>query len=135
MKTKTIFYVNALVKVYSKDPEDNDFKPYNKILELSLDKESAEKFLFRFYNPIFNIGDYKFIFNYDNIHEFKYLSIVNTNKEEQENCFYVVTNMNQLVSDILEGYMQICSMEKVANIVEFDFECALEDISTIEEEM
>ena len=135
MKTKTIFYVNALVKVYSKDPEDNDFKPYNKILELSLDKESAEKFLFRFYNPTFNIGDYKFIFNYDNMHEFKYLSIVHTNKDEQENCFYVVTNINQLVSDILEGYMQICSMEKVANIVEFDFECALEDISTIEEEM
>jgi hypothetical protein len=124
------FTIILRCSVFPKDKESKA-EPYTDNIEIEFTKEAAEKFLFRFYDPIFDIDGYKFIWNYSNKSGITRLSALTLSKGDN---LYIVRNLNQVIQDCLTGYIQICAMEKAANIVDFDFETAIENTCVIEEE-
>jgi len=96
-------------------------------IKLSLDERSAADFLFKFSPSIFILDGYTIGMKYDKYHKLK--NIVLT----KDNNVYVVTNMIKLFSDIHEGYFRILTMNKINDIMEFDFNLE-EDYDDIHEE-
>lgn len=89
-------------------------------LEFELDEKMAANFLFRFTPSIFKLEDYNVAIS---------KSIILT----KDNYVYIVTNSLKLLSDIHEGYFRIITMNKINDIMEFDFNIP-EDTDTIHEE-
>ena len=89
-------------------------------LEFELDEKLAGNFLFRFAPSIFKLNDYNVAIS---------KSIILT----KDNYVYIVNNTVKLLSDIHEGYFRIISMNKLNDIMEFDFNIP-EDNDVIHEE-
>lgn len=96
-------------------------------LEFELDEKTAGNFLFKFAPSVFSLGDYNVGIRYDNV--FRMKNIILT----KDDYIYIVTNTVKLLSDIHEGYFRIISMQKLNDIMEFDFNIA-EDLDEIHEE-
>ena len=96
-------------------------------LEFELDEKMAGNFLFKFSPSMFELGDYKVGIRFD--HFFKMINIILTKDDD----VYIVTNMVELLSKIHEGYFRIISMQKLNDIMEFDFNLQ-EDYDDIHEE-
>lgn len=84
-------------------------------LEFELDEKMAGNFLFKFSPAMFKIEDYNVGIRFDQF--FKMKNIILTKDDD----VYIVTNMVQLLSQIHEGYFRIISMQKLNDIMEFDF--------------
>lgn len=89
-------------------------------LELTFDLETAQKFLLRFYSNGLKINEYKLTFKTDENGNFHGIVLY------KDNYIYIVTNINQLISDVLKGYNYLIGIDKVADILEFDFKAGLE---------
>jgi hypothetical protein len=96
-------------------------------LEFELDNKTAGNFLFRFCPSVFNLNDYNVCIRYDK--SFNLKNIILT----KDNNIYIVTNTLELLSDIHEGYFRILTMNKINDIMEFDFNLE-EDYDEIHEE-
>lgn len=119
MKFEMKFKVQAICKHFKNNEKIDKEATYN--IELNIGKDEAANFIFRFAPSMFIVDDYKVIMRFDDLCKRKSITLVKGNN------FYLVINMTELLSEILEGYIRIRTMEKIASIMEFDFETSLED--------
>ena len=84
-------------------------------IELNLTETDAANFLFKFTPNGFKIGEYNVLITFDGYHKLKNIVL---NKEDY---IYIVYNMNQVISQIHEGYFRLITMNKINSILEFDF--------------
>ena len=89
-------------------------------VELHFDMERAMRFLFRFFEPGLMIDDYKVILKNNISGKFEYIALF---KDEYT---YLVLNENQVINDVIKGYNYLVTMDKVTDILDFDFNAALE---------
>ena len=97
-------------------------KRESKEVRLEFDIESAQKFLFRFGPETFDLSDsikVMFLKNKDK----EIISILLIIKDDSS---YIITNYEQIFRDIHEGYMKLSALEKITNILDFDFEAGLD---------
>ena len=89
-------------------------------VELHFDMERAMRFLFRFFEPGLMIDDYKVILKNNMTGKFECIALF---KDEYT---YIVLNENQVIHDVLKRYNYLVAMDKVTDILDFDFNAALE---------
>ena len=89
-------------------------------VELHFDMERAMRFLFRFFEPGLMIDDYKVILKNNMTGNFECIALF---KDEYTNS---VLNENQVINDVIKGYNYLVTMNKVTDILDFDFNAALE---------
>ena len=89
-------------------------------VELHFDMERAMRLLFRFFEPGLMIDDYKVILKNNMTGNFECIALF---KDEYT---YIVLNENQVINDIIKGYNYLVTMNKVTDILDFDFNAALE---------
>lgn len=98
-------------------------------IELTFDLEKAMRFLFRFYENVIIIDEYKMFIKSNENSKLKAIALF------KDDYTYLVLNENQLVNDILKGYNYLVTMEKVTDIMEFDFNAAIDfNNSDVEDE-
>ena len=114
MEINVTFIVNAKCKVYGEDGESCTIED----VELEFDADSAEKFLYRFYDPVIQVSDYKLLFKYNN--NFKVEGIV----LYKDRYTYIVMDPNNMINEIQKGYYQLRSLYTISDIMSFDFEAA-----------
>jgi len=120
------FSVIARCKKFEKDAIGRDM--FEKLdIDLHFNIEQAERFLFRFYDPILLIDDYKLAFKYNNKNELIGITLY------QDDYIYIVTNPNQIIVDIIEGYFKLKSLDKFTDILDYDFRTEI-DLKDVEDE-
>lgn len=99
-------------------------------IELEFDITRAETFLFRFNNGELLIDEYAILFRYDESGRIKGIYA------KKDKDLYLITNSNQLVEEVIKGYQYLINMDKLSDILEFDFKKAIDaqDLADIEEE-
>lgn len=111
MKFEMTFSTIANCKVY--DIETGESKGKANI-NLVLREEDCISFLFRFAKPVFKIGDFNVILRFDS------LSVLNGIIFRNDECDFVVTNFNQLLSSIHEGYIRCRTTSRIVDLLEKD---------------
>lgn len=116
---ETYFTVTAKcgynVEEYHEEKRTVNQKIEHKEFQLKLTSEDAEKILFKFSPMKFKIsGGYVIQYIYF-VDEFKAMFIIHEGKA------YIVTNHEQLIRDVHEGYMKLYSMKKFTDMLDFDF--------------
>ena len=119
--------VIARCRVFMDGNADNEYK---EDVELTFNADSAEKFLFRFYEPTLTVDGFKLMFKYNNRGKVEGIILY------KENSTYIVTNPNQLINEVAKSYYQIRSLYTISDIMSFDFEAAnlLQDQKVAEDE-
>lgn len=113
MKFNTTFNVLARCNKYDKDNKDS--KPEKVDLTLKINDVSASYFLFKFTPYAFALKDYKVIIKADNISE----PIITLFKD---NYIYIVSNTQEVFSEIALGYYNLRTMNKINSLLSIDFE-------------
>ena len=121
MKMNFLFSVIARCKRFEAGVDITPNTPSEKVdVELHFDMEKAMRFLFRFFEPGLMIDDYKVILKNNISGKFEYIALF---KDEYT---YLVLNENQVINDVIKGYNYLVTMNKVTDILDFDFNAALE---------
>ena len=121
MKMNFTFSVIARCKRFEAGVDITPNTPSEKVdVELHFDMEKAMRFLFRFFEPGLMIDDYKVILKNNMSGKFEYIALF---KDEYT---YIVLNENQVINDVIKGYNYLVAMNKVTDILDFDFNAALE---------
>ena len=121
MKMNFLFSVIARCKRFEAGVDITPNTPSEKVdVELHFDMERAMRFLFRFFEPGLMIDDYKVILKNNISGKFEYIALF---KDEYT---YLVLNENQVINDVIKGYNYLVTMDKVTDILDFDFNAALE---------
>lgn len=121
MKMNFLFSVIARCKRFEAGVDITPNTPSEKVdVELHFDMERAMRFLFRFFEPGLMIDDYKVILKNNMTGKFEYIALF---KDEYT---YLVLNENQVINDVIKGYNYLVTMNKVTDILDFDFNAALE---------
>ena len=121
MKMNFVFSVIARCKKFETGVDITPNTPSEKVdVELHFDMERAMRFLFRFFEPGLMIDDYKVILKNNMTGNFECIALF---KDEYT---YIVLNENQVINDVIKGYNYLVTMNKVTDILEFDFNAALE---------
>ena len=126
MKMNTTFTVIARgVDIYNAEALHED-------IELTFNRRSCEKLLLRFVpcNCFLLNNQYKMVIKFNNMHELIGLIII----DNENNKSYIVKNLSQLLYDVLDGYKRLVIMDKVSDIMEFDFKAGIELQTETEEE-
>ena len=119
MKFDITFSVTAVCAKYYADNSESSESLSTTNITLNLDKNIAANFLFRFAPSAFKLDDEtKVILRYDKMNNLIGICIF------RDQFVYIVKNMNQVLAEILEGFMRIRTTEKITSIMEFDFETA-----------
>ena len=119
MKLNLTFSIIARCRKFKKGEDQNSIIEKEDI-ELTFDIEKALRFLLRFYNNGMLIDGYKLLFKMSNSGSLQSIILF------KDNYVYIVTNESQIVNDILAGYNYLITMDKVSDIMDFDFKAALE---------
>lgn len=122
MKFNVAFEVSISVNIFTNNTEDENYQKESKsaLLKLQLSKEDASNIIFRWSKNIFRLSS-------GNIIQFK----TNDNGDiiaisiHTEDEIWLIKNTNQFLADVSEGYFRIRCTEKISNIMEFDFESAM----------
>lgn len=124
MRMNYSFSVIARCKKIAKG--SNDGFEVKEDIALNFDTEKAEAFLFRFNNGMM-LDNYKVLFrtNYDG--KFEGVALF------QDEYIYIITNLNQVINDIIKGYKYLIIADKMNDILSYDFNAAL-DFSEVEDE-
>ena len=121
MKMNFLFSVIARCKRFEAGVDITPNTPSEKVdVELHFDMERAMRFLFRFFEPGLMIDDYKVILKSNMTGNFECIALF---KDEYT---YIVLNENQVINDVIKGYNYLVAMNKVTDILDFDFNAALE---------
>ena len=121
MKMNFLFSVIARCKRFEAGVDITPNTPSEKVdVELHFDMEKAMRFLFRFFEPGLMIDDYKVILKNNMIGNFECIALF---KDEYT---YLVLNENQVINDVIKGYNYLVTINKVTDILDFDFNAALE---------
>ena len=126
---KSKFSVNMRCNKYKKDTIQTEDKldPVKVDLELYLGEEDAKKFIFKQSPIAFFVDEFKVLMKPDNNFNWS----ITLFKDEY---IYIVLNSDQVLSYIEENYINLVVMRKVANVLSFDFDAAVDLISPPAEE-
>ena len=113
MKFNTTFNVLARRNKYDKDNKDS--KPEKVDLTLKINDVSASYFLFKFTPYAFTLKDYKVIIKVEDISK----PIITLFKD---NYIYIVSNPQEVFSEIALGYYNLRTMNKINSLLSIDFE-------------
>lgn len=127
---KSKFSVTMRCNKYKKDTiqeEEDKLDPIKVDLELYLGEEDAKKFIFKQSPIAFFVDEFKVLMKPDNNFNWS----ITLFKDEY---IYIVLNSDQVLSYIEENYINLVVMRKVANVLSFDFDAAVDLISPPAEE-
>ena len=127
---KSKFSVTMRCNKYKKDTiqtEEDKLDPVKVDLELYLGEEDAKKFIFKQSPIAFFVDKFKVLMKPDNNFNWS----ITLFKDEY---IYIVLNSDQVLSYIEENYINLIVMRKVANVLSFDFDTAVDLISPPSEE-
>ena len=127
---KSKFSVTMRCNKYKKDTiqtEEDKSEPVKVDLELYLGEEDAKKFIFKQSPIAFFVDEFKVLMKPDNNFNWS----ITLFKDEY---IYIVLNSDQVLSYIEENYINLVVMRKVANVLSFDFDAAVDLISPPAEE-
>lgn len=127
---KSKFSVTMRCNKYKKDTiqtEEDKLDPVKVDLELYLGEEDAKKFIFKQSPIAFFVDEFKVLMKPDNNFNWS----ITLFKDEY---IYIVLNSDQVLSYIEENYINLVVMRKVANVLSFDFDAAVDLISPPAEE-
>ena len=127
---KSKFSVTMRCNKYKKDTiqtEEDKLDPAKVDLELYLGEEDAKKFIFKQSPIAFFVDEFKVLMKPDNNFNWS----ITLFKDEY---IYIVLNSDQVLSYIEENYINLIVMRKVANVLSFDFDAAVDLISPPAEE-
>ena len=127
---KSKFSVTMRCNKYKKDTiqtEEDKLDPVKVDLELYLGEEDAKKFIFKQSPIAFFVDEFKVLMKPDNNFNWS----ITLFKDEY---IYIVLNSDQVLSYIEENYINLIVMRKVANVLSFDFDAAVDLISPPVEE-
>ena len=124
MKMDVKFSVTALCNKYYREyvEKEMDSKVISsKEIVIPITPEIAANFIFRFAPSVFDLPDteYRVQLKFNNMYVLKGICLLT------DEFIYVVKNTNQVLSDIVEGYIRTRMLEKVSSMLEFDYERAL----------
>ena len=100
--------------VYSRDEVENSKK---ELIDLTFNKETAKKFLLRFYGTSIDIDGYKLLFKYNGSN----IEGIILYKEE---LIYIVRNPNELINEVYENFLNASTLMKINDVLSFDFDAA-----------
>lgn len=127
---KSKFSVTMRCNKYKKDTiktEEDKLDPVKVDLELYLGEEDARNFIFKQSPIAFFVDEFKVLMKPDNNFNWS----ITLFKDEY---IYIVLNYDQVLSYIEENYINLIVMRKVANVLSFDFDAAVDLISPPAEE-
>lgn len=127
---KSKFSITMRCNKYKKDTiqtEEDKLDPVKVDLELYLGEEDAKKFIFKQSPIAFFVDEFKVLMKPDNNFNWS----ITLFKDEY---IYIVLNYDQVLSYIEENYINLIVMRKVANVLSFDFDAAVDLISPPAEE-
>lgn len=127
---KSKFSVTMRCNKYKKDTtqaEGDKLDPVKVDLELYLGEEDAKNFILKQAPIAFFVDEFKVLMKPDN----NYNWTITLFKGEY---IYIVLNTTQVLSYIEENYINLIVMRKVANVLSFDFDTAVDLISPPSEE-
>ena len=122
---KSKFSITMRCNKYKKDTiqtEEDKLDPVKVDLELYLGEEDAKKFIFKQSPIAFFVDEFKVLMKPDNNFNWS----ITLFKDEY---IYIVLNSDQVLSYIEENYINLIVMRKVANVLSFDFDAAVDLIS------
>jgi hypothetical protein len=126
---KSKFSVTMRCNKYKKDTiqAEDKLDPVKVDLELYLGEEDARNFIFKQSPIAFFVDEFKVLMKPDNNFNWS----ITLFKDEY---IYIVLNSDQVLSYIEENYINLVVMRKVANVLSFDFDAAVDLISPPAEE-
>ena len=127
---KSKFSVTMRCNKYKKDTiqtEEDKLDPVKVDLELYLGEEDAKNFIFKQSPIAFFVDEFKVLMKPNNNFNWS----ITLFKDEY---IYIVLNSDQVLSFIEENYINLIVMRKVANVLSFDFDAAVDLISPPAEE-
>ena len=127
---KSKFSITMRCNKYKKDTiqtEEDKLDPVKVDLELYLGEEDAKNFIFKQSPIAFFVDEFKVLMKPDNNFNWS----ITLFKDEY---IYIVLNSDQVLSCIEENYINLVVMRKVANVLSFDFDAAVDLISPPAEE-
>ena len=127
---KSKFSVTMRCNKYKKDTihtDEDKLDPVKVDLELYLGEEDARNFIFKQSPIAFFVDEFKLLMKPDNNFNWS----ITLFKDEY---IYIVLNYDQVLSYIEENYINLVVMRKVANVLSFDFDAAVDLISPPAEE-
>ena len=127
---KSKFSVTMRCNKYKKDTiqtEEDKLDPVKVDLELYLGEEDAKNFIFKQSPIAFFVDEFKVLMKPNNNFNWS----ITLFKDEY---IYIVLNSDQVLSCIEENYINLVVMRKVANVLSFDFDAAVDLISPPAEE-
>ena len=127
---KSKFSITMRCNKYKKDTiqtEEDKLDPVKVDLELYLGEEDAKKFIFKQSPIAFFVDEFKVLMKPDNNFNWS----ITLFKDEY---IYIVLNSDQVLSYIEENYINLIVMRKVANVLSFEFDAAVDLISPPAEE-
>ena len=124
--------MNTTFNVIARGVDMHNTEALHEDIELTFDRSSCEKLLLRFvpYNCFLLNNQYKMVIKFNNMHELIGLIII----DNENNKSYIVKNLSQLLYDVLDGYKRLVIMDKVSDIMEFDFKAGIDLQTEMEEE-
>lgn len=127
---KSKFSVTMRCNKYKKDTiqtEEDKLDPVKVDLELYLGEEDAKNFIFKQSPIAFFVDKFKVLMKPNNNFNWS----ITLFKDEY---IYIVLNPDQVLNYIEENYINLVVMRKVANVLSFDFDAAVDLISPPAEE-
>ena len=124
--------MNTTFTVIARGVDMHNTEALHEDIELTFDRHSCEKLLLRFVpcNCFLLNNQYKMVIKFNNMHELIGLIII----DNENNKSYIVKNLSQLLYDVLDGYKRLVIMDKVSDIMEFDFKAGIDLQTEMEEE-
>lgn len=124
--------MNTTFNVIARGVDMHNTEALHEDIELTFDRSSCEKLLLRFVpcNCFLLNNQYKMVIKFNNMHELIGLIII----DNENNKSYIVKNLSQLLYDVLDGYKRLVIMDKVSDIMEFDFKAGIDLQTEMEEE-
>lgn len=114
------FTVTMRCAVYENSSTGLHDESYKTDIDFRFTRDDALNFLFKFTPQSFKLGDYKLLFAYNASHMVTGVTLY------YKSNVYVVTNVNQVINDVYKGLLYLEQMDKVVDIMDFDFKAGLE---------
>ena len=124
--------MNTTFNVIARGIDMHNTEALHEDIELTFDRSSCEKLLLRFVpcNCFLLNNQYKMVIKYNNMHELLGLIII----DNKNNKSYIVKNLSQLLYNVLDGYKRLVIIDKVSDVMEFDFKAGIDLQTEMEEE-
>lgn len=119
MKMNLGFTVIANCVTLNADSKDE----INKEIELNFDIQRARMFATKLSPDSFHLEDLTEVRFCRKATDPNYLAILLVVPDDDT---YIVKNPHQLILDVLEGYIKLITLEKIGDIIDFDFEAGLD---------